>query len=91
MTKHLNIKIHGSVQGVCFREYAKKKADELGVCGLVRNENDGTVQIEAEGDNDSLQKLVDWCQHGPSYARVEKIDVEEGSMEGFESFEVLFV
>lgn len=60
-----------------FRAQAKKRADELGLVGWVRNEPDGMVQIVAEGREDELKKLIEWCYNVPS-ARVEKIDVEWG-------------
>jgi len=47
--KHLNITVKGVVQGVFFRASTKDQADQLGICGLVRNEQDGSVYVEAEG------------------------------------------
>ena len=74
--KHVNLKIYGRVQGVCFRRSIKKKAKELGVTGLVRNESDGTVYVEAEGREEDLKKLIKWCHAGPELARVEKVEIE---------------
>lgn len=74
--KHLNIKIYGRVQGVFFRANAKKKAKELGITGFARNEPDGTVYIEAEGEEENLEKFLEWCHRGPPFAHVEKANSE---------------
>jgi len=89
MTKHFSIRIIGKVQGVFFRASAQDKADELGVKGFVRNEPDGSVYIEAEADESSLQQFIDWCRQGPPRARVEKVDVKEGPRTGFKMFEMM--
>lgn len=77
--KHLNIKIFGFVQGVFFRFSAQEKAKILGINGFVRNESDGTVYIEAEGEEDDLRQFLNWCHKGPSGARVEKVESEFSS------------
>jgi len=90
MKKRIILKIHGEVQGVFFRVQAKKRADELGLVGWVRNEPDGTVRIVAENGEDELKKLIEWCYNIPS-ARVEKIDVERGKATGeFEEFAIKY-
>jgi len=86
MKKNLTIKIHGQVQGVFFRASTKEKADELGVTGLVRNEPDGSVYVEAEGEEKSLETFVRWCHRGPPRATVEKCDIREGSLKDFSRF-----
>jgi acylphosphatase len=67
---------HGFVQGVWFRESARRRAEELGVSGWVRNTADGTVEAELEGDAEGVDALVSWFAHGPPRAEVERIDVE---------------
>lgn len=86
MIKHLNIKISGFVQGVFFRVSAKEKAEKLRIKGFARNEEDGSVYIEAEGDKDSLDKFLAWCNDGSEAATVEKIEVTEGPLKNFSSF-----
>ena len=88
MNKHFSIRIKGRVQGVFFRALTKERADELGVRGFVRNEPDGSVYIEAEADERTLQQFMDWCRQGPPRARVEKLDVNEGDRKDFASFEL---
>lgn len=88
MKKHINIKISGQVQGVLFRVTAKEKADKLGITGFARNEPDGSVYIEAEGEEKTLDQFLDWCHKGPQSAQVEKVIVSEGQLKKFTSFEV---
>jgi acylphosphatase len=87
-TKHLSICVTGKVQEVFFRASTREEAQRLGLCGWVRNETDGSVRIEAEGDEESLEQLVAWCQHGPDRARVADMIVEEGEVENYSDFEV---
>lgn len=74
---HVNIKITGRVQGVFFRDAARKKANELNVKGFVRNEPDGSVYIEAEGEPLAVKDLIKWANFGPKAARVENIEIEK--------------
>lgn len=86
MIEHRVIRVSGRVQGVFFRQSAKQKAEELGVVGFARNEPDGTVTIEAEGDALALDALVAWCHEGPTYATVERVVVEDGIPKHFRDF-----
>jgi acylphosphatase len=54
----------------------KEKADQLGIKGWVRNEEDGTVKIVAEGRGGVLEKFIEWCKKGSPLARVDKVDVK---------------
>lgn len=81
-----NLIITGFVQGVFFRAETKKKADELGVTGWVRNNADGSVEIHAEGPEDQLEKLKLWCERGPDRARVDHVEVREAQDIGATSF-----
>ena len=84
--KHLNIIIYGMVQGVSFRFWIEKKAQELGLTGFVRNEPNNSVYIEIEGEEAALKEFEAWCHYGPDTAQVDKIDVEYGEMNRFEKF-----
>jgi len=76
MLKHLNIKVFGRVQGVFFRDSARRQAKKLGLKGFARNEPDGLVYIETEGEKENLEKFLEWCKKGPMFAKVEKVDFE---------------
>lgn len=88
-TQHLNITVHGKVQGVWFRASTRDKAKELGLNGYVMNQSDGTVYIEAEGPIEKLDALFDWCHEGSPRAEVEKVVKDQGEMSGFSGFEIL--
>ena len=88
MNKHLNIIAHGKVQGVGFRDYVKSTAEELGVTGFVKNEEDGTVYIEAEADRDTLSELLGAIEKGPDTAEVEKVDKFQKGLQHFSGFEI---
>ena len=86
MRKHYKITVAGRVQGVFFRASTKTSADHLNIKGLVKNLPDGTVYIEAEGEEKDLDQFITWCKQGPKAARVERCDVKEGEVKGFASF-----
>lgn len=91
MRKRIELKIHGNVQGVFFRTNIEAKAKELGLTGWVRNEQDGTVLVIAEGEEKDLQKLVNFCYNGVQSARVDKIDEKwQDYKGGFKCFEIKF-
>ncbi|WP_236005830.1 acylphosphatase [Desemzia sp. RIT 804] len=70
--------VEGMVQGVGFRYTTKQVADRIGVYGIVRNENDGTVYIEANGDVDKIADFIEAIRKSPSpSAKVEHVTVEE--------------
>ncbi|MBX2967455.1 MAG: acylphosphatase [Cyclobacteriaceae bacterium] len=75
--KRIAIHVNGKVQGVFYRASTVAKAQQLGVKGFVRNEPDGSVFIEAEGDEYTLNELIAWCNIGPPNARVDEVAVEE--------------
>jgi acylphosphatase len=76
------LRIHGRVQGVFFRAWAAEEARSLGLRGWVRNRRDGSVELEAYGDEEALEALTAECRAGPPAARVERIEVEAAEGEG---------
>ena len=83
---HLSIK--GRVQGVFYRESAKREANRMGVTGWVRNKPDGSVELLACGTEDTVQKLVEWCKTGPPLAKVTEVTVAEVEPQVFAAFTV---
>ena len=65
----------GRVQGVWFRESARRRAEGFGVAGWVRNNPDGSVEAELEGSAEDVEVLVSWFGHGPPQARVDTVEV----------------
>ena len=86
MKKHFSIRISGVVQGVFFRASTKAKADELNIKGFVRNERDGSVYAEAEGESEDLEAFIQWCRRGPARASVSTCEVSEAALTGFSEF-----
>ncbi len=80
--------VHGRVQGVGFREYTLRRARELGLHGWVRNEEDGTVRVHAEGDEDQLRAFEQFLHLGSGSARVDLVDLSPVSDEGHEQFAI---
>jgi len=87
--KHIDIKVTGKVQGVSFRAVTKMVADQMSVRGIIRNESDGSVFIEAEGDEVSLDVFLEWCHDGPDRAVVEQVTVSPGTIKNYQNFEVI--
>ncbi len=87
--KHLNITIKGKVQGVFFRASSKAVADQLGIRGTVKNQPDGSVFIEAEGEPGLLDMFLDFCKEGPQDSIVEAVETNEGELKNYRNFEVL--
>ncbi len=87
--KHINIIITGKVQGVGFRQVTKMVADQMGVRGMIRNENDGTVYVEAEGDEVLLEVFLEWCHDGPDRALVENVAVSDAEVKNYRNFEII--
>lgn len=87
--KHIDIKVTGKVQGVSYRAVTKMVADQMGVRGMIRNESDGSVFIEAEGDEVSLDVFLEWCHDGPDRAVVEQVTVSPGIVKNYQNFEVI--
>lgn len=87
--KRVYIMVHGKVQGVFFRANTKKAALGLGLTGYARNNEDGSVEVVAEGQEDKINELIEFCRKGPESAQVEKVDVKFEKASGeFKDFKV---
>jgi acylphosphatase len=82
--------IHGLVQGVSFRAYAREQANSLRLTGWVKNLSNGDVEAVAEGDPKSLLAFADWCRRGPPEARVESVKLDSADATGeFKAFDIV--
>lgn len=88
MKKSYRITVYGKVQNVGFRFYTSRTAGEFNISGFVKNETDGTVYIEAEGEADALESFISWCKRGPQYARVDRFDIQEQPVMNYKGFRV---
>jgi acylphosphatase len=88
VTRAVEVRVTGRVQGVSFRWYAVREAERLGLAGWVRNEPDGSVAARIEGPDDAVDELVAWFGQGPRAARVDDLQLREVPPTGASSFEV---
>ncbi|MBS3807299.1 MAG: acylphosphatase [Bacteroidales bacterium] len=88
MKNALAITIKGRVQGVGFRFSAVHKAQQLGLKGFVKNRMDGSVYIEAEGEPERLNEMVNWCWQGPPSASVDNVTKQEIPVRDYNRFGV---
>ena len=86
--KAVRVAVRGAVQGVGFREATVRRAEDLGALGWVRNAEDGSVLVHAEGPAAAVDSLVEFLGTGPRGAAVDEVDVEGVKAEGHEQFAV---
>lgn len=82
--------IQGRVQGVGFRSACSRRALDLGITGWVRNLRDGSVEVQAEGNQLALAELRAWCEQGPPGAQVRQVRPSQIPTTGEDWFEVRF-
>jgi acylphosphatase len=80
--------VTGRVQGVFFRDTARRRAEAAGVAGWVSNRPDGAVEAVFEGDEAAVDQLVDFCRQGPRGADVAGVEVRDEQPEGLNGFQV---
>lgn len=68
----------------------KEEAGRLGIKGWVRNLPSGEVEALLEGNEDAVNKLLDWCNHGSPSASVEDVQVKKVENSDFNSFEIRY-
>jgi acylphosphatase len=88
-TERAIARVTGQVQGVNFRAAAAREARRHCLTGWVRNERDGSVVIEVEGDPAAVEAFLDWCAIGPPAARVDAVETRPAAPIGFEEFRIL--
>lgn len=73
----IRIQVHvtGKVQGVCFRASTQQQSSQLSLTGWVQNQPDGSVLLEAQGEEDAIQQLLHWAEDGgPPAAKVQTVN-----------------
>ena len=83
------IYVLGFVQGVGFRQFVKKTAQNLGLKGYVRNLPDGRVEAVLQGSKENIEKLIKLCEKGPFFSEVKSVGVNFEEEEEFEDFKIL--
>jgi len=69
------ILVQGEVQGIGYRNFAQRRASQLGLAGFVMNLKDGRVRVRVEGSRDLIEGFARDLEKGPPLARVEKLSV----------------
>ena len=88
MTKRVHVYVAGQVQGVFYRAECRRRAQELGLGGFVRNLPDGRVEAAFEGDDADVDAVVNWCHEGTPYADVRSVDATDEEPRGEHDFRV---
>lgn len=87
----VHLKIIGRVQGVGYRNWASRSAHALGLKGWVKNCPDDSVEAEAQGPEEQIQKFIQSCQQGPARAQVLEVKIRTlPNLGAFEDFEIRF-
>ena len=68
--------VTGHVQGVAYRTYTQEAATGLGLVGYVKNRDDGTVEVLAQGFPDTLKEFVEYLHEGSLLSQVEGVAVD---------------
>ena len=87
---HRRLHIFGRVQGVYYRASTQQEAKRLALSGWVKNRADGSVEVEAHGSASGITALIDWCQHGPPGAQVERVEVTDCPPASDANFQILY-
>ncbi len=89
---HVSVRVHGRVQGVFFRYFVADIARKLRLKGYVRNLASGdAVEVQAEGDTQNLQKLVESLRAGPPGAQVRQLELNWSSCSGrYRDFDIRY-
>ena len=80
--------VHGRVQGVFFRHSIRERAQAHGVSGWVCNRPDGGVEGVLEGPAEGVERLLRFCETGPSHARVERVETSDEAPQGLSGFAI---
>lgn len=83
--------INGQVQGVMYRTYAQEAATNLGLIGWVKNKDNGTVELVAQGTPDVLKEFVEYLHEGSSLSKVDSVSVDwRTASKHYDEFSILY-
>ena len=91
MKIRVQVLIEGRVQGVFFRTETRTVARQHALTGWVKNLYDGSVEAVFEGEEENVEKVVQWCHKGPPHALVTNVTVKREPYQGeFDTFAITF-
>lgn len=83
------VSIRGVVQGVGFRYFVYRRANDMGLTGWARNRPDGSVEVYIEGDHSVINAMIDELRIGPPAASVTDVAVSwREPTGGYQSFDI---
>ncbi|TDT46044.1 acylphosphatase [Fonticella tunisiensis] len=86
-----HIIVHGRVQGVGFRYHVQLHAGYNGITGWVRNNEDGTVEVDAEGEEKNMDKFIAAVKKGNHFSKIDFVDIEKiDRLEGYRNFRIKY-
>ncbi len=91
MKKSVRLYISGTVQGIFFRQFIKDNAERNNVKGFVRNLEDGRVEVFAEGNQEDVDKIVEFCQKGPKHSKIDKVEIKDEKFQDLKEFKILHI
>ena len=91
MLRQIECVISGRVQGVLYRDFARRKAIGLGLVGVVENLPDGTVRVIAQGDDSELRIFTGHLKRGSMFSRVDAVDEKwSNAPQAFSDFQIVY-
>ena len=87
-SRAVRVKITGLVHGVVFRATMAHVASDYGVRGWVRNHPDGFVQAFLEGEEEDVERVLEWAKRGPPRARVDNIAIQKAAPRNSRGFKI---
>ena len=91
MKKQVLIKVYGLVQGILLRYMTRERARELDIDGYVKNLTDGSVEIMANGQEKSVNYLINWLKASPGQSQVTDLKLKwQEPDNSWKGFQVLF-
>ena len=88
MTVRKRLTVSGRVQGVFFRDTCRRVAEEENVSGWASNLSDGRVEVVLEGDEDAVDRVLQWCREGTDWADVDSVEISDEEPEGVSGFAI---
>jgi acylphosphatase len=89
--KAFHVIVEGRVQGVCFRDYTRKQAEQLHIRGWVQNMPNGSVEAVISGQEEDLHTMITWFSTGSPFSRVTSVvATETAPTETFVNFAIRF-
>jgi acylphosphatase len=86
--KRARVVARGRVQGVFFRDSTRREAASAGVAGWARNRSDGAVEAVFEGDDEAVDRMVEFVRRGPGHSDIDDVEVVDETPEGLTGFDV---